>query len=174
MTEQPVPVSPFRRHGAEAVRRSAERRGETTDQVLDRNVNELLQELRVAFTGVQILFAFLLGLAFTSRFAALDGFGVAVYTATLLLTALATVTLIAPVSFHRIVFRQHKKAQVVAVADRLLMVGLGMLMVAICLAVLLIVDVVLGRWSAVVGCSAVALTGIVTWYAIPFRARRTR
>src|SRR3712207_8072213 len=76
------------------------------DQVLNRNLNELLQELRVAFTGVQIMFAFLLGLAFTQRFTELDGFGVTVYTVALLTTASATMLLLAPVSFHRIVDRK--------------------------------------------------------------------
>src|SRR5688572_27389252 len=81
---------------------TAESRGETVDQVLDRNVAELLQELRVAFTGVQILFAFLLGMAFTQRFTQLQAFDLAVYTVALLSTATATMLLIAPVSLHRI------------------------------------------------------------------------
>src|SRR3712207_9226409 len=85
-----------------AALRSAELRGETVDQVLDRNLNELIQELRVTFTGVQIMFAFLLGLAFTQRFTEIDGFGVTVYTVALLTTASATMLLLAPVSFHRI------------------------------------------------------------------------
>src|SRR4051795_7060758 len=80
-----------------AAMRAAELRGETLDQVLDRNVNELLQELRVAFTGVQLLFAFLLTLAFTQRFKELDRVDVIVYTVVLLTTALATFVLIAPV-----------------------------------------------------------------------------
>src|SRR5919112_1711476 len=101
---------------ASAAVRTAQSRGETLDQVLDRNLNELLQELRVAFTGVQILFAFLLGLAFTQRFGELDGFGITVYTIALLPTASATMVLLAPVSFHRIVFRRGQKAALVAVA----------------------------------------------------------
>src|SRR3954453_15965375 len=79
---------------AAAAVRTAEARGETVDQVLDRNVNELLQELRVAFTGVQILFAFLLTLAFTQRFTELKTFGLAVYTVSLMSTAMATMLLI--------------------------------------------------------------------------------
>ena len=151
--------------------RLAESRGETLDQVYDRNVNELLQELRVAFTGVQILFAFLLGLAFTQRFAELDAFDLAVYTVALLSTALATMVLIAPVSFHRIVFRRRQKAALVVVADRLLIVGLALLIPAISSAVLLILDVVLGRWQAVVGCSLTVLVGLLTWYALPLAIR---
>src|SRR4051794_25620995 len=153
--------------------RTAESRGETVDQVLDRNVAELLQELRVAFTGVQILFAFLLSLAFTQRFGSLDGFDLTVYTVALMSTALATIVLIAPVSFHRIVFRRRQKAALVAVADRCLVTGLAALVLAITSAVLLILDVALGRWQAVAGSSAIALTALLTWYALPFAVRRS-
>lgn len=152
--------------------RTAESRGETLDQVLDRNLNELLQELRVAFTGVQIMFAFLLGLAFTQRFGELDGFGITVYTVALLTTASATMVLLAPVSFHRIVFRRGQKAALVAVADRMLSVGIALLVPAISSSVLLILDVVLGRWQAVVGCTFTALVGLMTWYALPISIRR--
>jgi hypothetical protein len=151
---------------------TAKARGETVDQVLDRNLAELLQELRVAITGVQILFAFLLGLAFTARFAALGGFEITVYTVALLATALATLLLIAPVSFHRLVFRRRQKAVLVTVADRLLLAGLGLLGVAISAAVLLILDVVLGRWQGLVGGGVVAVVGVLTWYVLPLRARR--
>ena len=114
-----------RRFDHSSAQRAADSRGETLEQLLDRNLAELLQELRVAFTGVQILFAFLLSLAFTQRFTELDGFDIAVYVVALLSTALATMVLIAPVSFHRIVFRRGQKAALVVVADRLLMRGSG-------------------------------------------------
>jgi hypothetical protein len=153
--------------------RSAESRGETVDQVLDRNVAELLQELRVAFTGVQILFAFLLSLAFTQRFQDLDAFALAVYTTALMSTALATLVLIAPVSFHRLVFRRRQKAALVVVADRLLMVGLALLIPAISSSVLLILDVALGRGAAIVGSSLTVLVGLLTWYALPLAVRRS-
>ena len=155
-----------------AALRSAQERGETLDQVLDRNLGELLQELRVALTGVQIMFAFLLTLAFTQRFAELDGFGVAVYTVALMTTATATLVLLAPVSLHRIVFRRRQKAALVTVADRLLTVGLALLVPAISSAVLLILDVVLGRWPAFVGSGATALLGLLTWYVFPWTVRR--
>jgi hypothetical protein len=157
--------------GAAAVL-TARERGETVHQVLDRNLNELLQELRVAFTGVQVLFAFLLGLAFTARFARLGHFELTLYTVSVMATALATVALIAPVSFHRLVFRRRQKAVLVAVADRLLLVGLGLLVVAITSAVLLILDVALGRWQGLVGGGVIALTGLLTWYVLPVWVRR--
>src|SRR5436305_2800625 len=170
MTESTAPAEadgappPGGRFDPIAAVRTAESRGETLDQVLDRNVAELLQELRVAFTGVQILFAFLLSLAFTQRFAALRGFDLAVYTVALLSTALATMVLIAPVSFHRILFRRRQKAALVVAADRLLVLGLALLVPAISSAVLLILDVVLGRWPAIVGSCFTAVVGLRTWY----------
>jgi hypothetical protein len=160
-----------RRFDHTSAQRAANSRGETMDQLLDRNLAELLQELRVAFTGVQILFAFLLSLAFTQRFEDLNDFDIAVYVVALLSTALATMVLIAPVSFHRIVFRRRQKAALVVVADRLLIVGLALLIPAISSAVLLILDVVLGRWQAVVGCSLTVLVGLLTWYALPLAIR---
>jgi O-antigen/teichoic acid export membrane protein len=155
-------------------RRSARARGETLDQILDRNLQDLLQELRVAITGVQILFAFLLGLAFTQRFSDLDGFGLTPSTIALLCAAFATILLIAPVSFHRLVFRRRQKTALIAVADRLLMTGLALLVLAITSAVTLILDVTLGRWAAVIGGCATAVLALVTWYVLPLWARRSK
>jgi hypothetical protein len=164
-------TTPRRRFDLAMALQTAESRGETLDQVLDRNVAELLQELRVAFTGVQILFAFLLSLAFTQRFADLGPFDLTVYTIALMSTALATMVLIAPVSFHRIVFRRRQKAALVSAADQLLIVGLALLIPAISSAVLLILDVALGRWQAIVGSSITAGVGLLTWYALPLAIR---
>jgi hypothetical protein len=155
----------------EDVQRTARARGESPEEVLDRNVAELLQEMRVAITGVQVLFAFLLTLPFQSRFTELGTFGTSVYTVTLTSSALATILLIAPVSFHRTVFRQRKKKALVAFADRSIALGLALLVVGIASALLLVLDVVLGRWPAVAGCAVVASVGLVTWYLIPLRQR---
>ncbi len=151
---------------------SAQARGETRDQVLDRNVNEVLQEVRVVLTGVQVLFAFLLGLAFTARFQDLGTFGTTVYTVTLLATASATVLLVAPVAFHRTLFRLRRKEELVAYADRSLRAGLALLLVGIASAVLLVLDVALGRIPAVAGCGCLVVLGGLAWYALPLRARR--
>jgi hypothetical protein len=167
-----VPGAPRGRFDPSAAIRAAESRGESLDALLDRNLAELLQELRVAFTGVQILFAFLLGLAFTQRFASLDTFQLAAYLVTLLATALATILLIAPVSFHRIIFRRRQKAALVIVADRALIAGLALLALAITSAVLLVLDVVVGTAWAIVGASLTALMGVLTWYALPLAIRR--
>jgi hypothetical protein len=169
-----APVGESRRRvESGAALRSARSRGETLDQVLDRNVSELLQELRVAITGVQILFAFLLGLAFTQRFASLDRFEVTVYTITLMTTALTTIVLIAPVAFHRLVFRRRQKSALIMVADRLLQLGLVLLVLAISSAVLLILDVVLGRWQGLLGGALIAAIGALVWFGLPIWARRS-
>jgi Family of unknown function (DUF6328) len=172
VTGKPRARTRLGRLDAAAAAVTARARGESVHQVLDRNLAELLQELRVAITGVQVLFAFLLALAFTQRFRELDGFELTLYTVAVLATALATVVLIAPVSFHRLVFRRRQKAALVAVTDRLLLVGLGLLVVAITSSVLLILDVALGLWQGVVGGGLVALAGLLTWYALPVWVRR--
>src|SRR6059036_3433818 len=103
------------------------RPGEDPLQRADRNMIELLQELRVAQTGVQILFAFLLGLSFTPRFPDLQPSQQAVYVTTLALSASSAAFLIAPVSYHRLVFRRRLKARLVQTSHRLALVGLGLL-----------------------------------------------
>jgi hypothetical protein len=152
---------------------SARSRGETLDQILDRNLADLLQELRVTITGVQILFAFLLGIAFTQRFADIDRFALTLYCIALLCTAGATILLIAPVSFHRLVFRRRQKAALIAAGDRMLIAGLALLALAISSVVMLILDVTLGRWSAMLGGGATALAAGLIWYVLPLWARRT-
>ena len=157
-------------------RTSARDRGESTAEVLDRNVAELLQETRVATAGVQFLFAFELTLPFTQRFAQLTRFGTTVYTVTLLSTALAAVVLLAPVAFHRVLFRQHEKDAVVTFADRCLLVGLALVLVGIASAVLLVLDVVLGRAEAVTACAGIGAAGLLIWFLLPaghrLRSRR--
>jgi Family of unknown function (DUF6328) len=90
----------------------------------------------------------------------------------LLCTAIATMVLLAPVSFHRIVFRRGQKAALVIVADRMLMLGLALLIPGICSALLLILDLVLGWWQAILGSSVTVAVGLTTWYALPLGVRR--
>jgi hypothetical protein len=171
-TDTPPPTTGGRFDHAGA-RRNALSRGETLDQILDRNLAELLQELRVTITGVQILFAFLLGIAFTQRFAHVDAVSLTLYCVALLCTAGATILLIAPVSFHRLIFRRRQKAALVAATDRMLMAGLALLALAITSVVALILDVTLGRGPAVAGGGATALVAGLVWYVFPIWARRT-
>jgi hypothetical protein len=142
-------------------------RGETQTQRLDRNFSELLQELRVAQTGVQILFAFLLTLAFTQQFGKITHFQRDLYMATLMLTTAATGLLIAPVAYHRLTFRQRMRAQLVEAANWLALGGLTFLMLALIGSVLLISDVVLARSSAVIITVLASAWFLVFWYALP-------
>jgi Family of unknown function (DUF6328) len=151
--------------------RTAELRGETPEQVLDRNVAELLQELRVVLTGVQILFAFLLTLPFTARFGDLPNLPRTLYAVTLLSAALATVVLVAPVSFHRMLFRRGRKAQLVVFADHAMAVALGLLLVSIGSGLLLVLDVTLPRALALTCTAVVLFAALVAWYFMPLRHR---
>jgi hypothetical protein len=149
-------------------------RDETPVERADRNYNELLQELRVAQTGVQILFAFLLTIPFQQRFGEMVGAGLRQeYLATLLVTAAATALLIAPVTMHRILFRQGLKPQLVAVADWMAKGGLACLACAVLLAVFLIVSVVSANDTAYWFVAGLALLFVATWLVIPvwLRAR---
>jgi O-antigen/teichoic acid export membrane protein len=144
-------------------------RDEPEAQRLDRNYAELLQEVRVAQAGVQILFAFLLALAFQPRFAELDTFDRAIYLVTLLAAAVAALLLIAPVAVHRILFRRRLKNELVVWTGRLAAGGLACLLIAILGAVLLVVDLVSGPLAAGIAVCALALIAIVFWCALPVR-----
>ncbi len=148
-------------------------RGETELERWDRNFTELLQELRVAQTGVQILFAFLLTLPFTNRFDKTGELDRGVYVATLVAAAAATALLIAPVSYHRLVFRQGRKPDVVSTGSRLATLGLGCLLLAMLGAVFLAVDVVLHQPTAALIVAGLAVLYIFLWYVLPFLGHRT-
>src|SRR5436190_22318859 len=113
-------------------------RGETPMQRADRAYGEILQEVRVAQNGVQILFAFLLALAFQARFPAITSFQRGVYVVTLMLCAAATALLIAPAAFHRMIYRKRLKQHLVRVANRMAITGLALLLLSMVSAVLLI------------------------------------
>jgi hypothetical protein len=150
--------------------RTPERR-ESDDERADRQYGELLQELRVAQTGVQFLFAFLLTLAFTNRFEQINQFQERLYVATLIVTALAASLLIGPVPFHRIVSGRGLKARLVRGADVMARLGLVLLLLAINSAVLLILDVVIGGVIPFVLAGLVTAWFVVVWYVVPFTAR---
>jgi hypothetical protein len=147
-------------------------RDESVLERWDRNLTELLQELRITQTGVQILFAFLLTLPFTNRFGTVTGFQKGVYAVTLVAAAAATAFLIAPVSYHRIVFREGRKPQLVRAASVLAALGLVCLLVSMLGAVYLVTDVVLGAPAAAGIVAALAVTYGFLWYVLPFVHRR--
>lgn len=147
------------------------RRDESEAERLDRNYGELLQELRVAQAGVQILFAFLLTIAFQPRFAELDGFQRTVYLVTLLCSALAVCCFVAPVAAHRMMFRRGVKDELVAFTSRMAAAGLWLLALAVVGGVLLVVELVTSRSAALIAAGGLALVGAVLWVAVPLRLR---
>ena len=122
--------------------REGEDRQESEAQREDRNVGELLQELRVAGLGIQVLFGFLLSLPFTVRFVKLSTGQRDLYLASLLLAALATALLCGPVAYHRLVFRRHQKGRLLHVANVMAIAGLAAVGLAVTVAVSLIVSFV--------------------------------
>ncbi|GII21662.1 DUF6328 family protein [Planosporangium mesophilum] len=147
-------------------------RTETPTERADRNFNELLQELRVAQTGVQILFAFLLTLPFTQNFARITEQQRTVYLGTLIATALATSCLIAPVSRHRLLFRRRRKPELVDEGSRLAIAGLAFLLVAVVGSVYLVFDVVVDTGVAAVVAGAIGAWLVLIWYVLPLLQRR--
>jgi hypothetical protein len=148
-------------------------RHETPDERADRNLVELLQELRVLQTGVQIVFAFLLGVAFTPRFAQLGETQQDLYVGTLLMTVIALALLATPVALHRGLFHRGAKRRIVAVSTRLAEVGLVFLALALNGAVLLLLDIVLGWTGAIAITCASALLFAGLWFVLPRVLRRS-
>jgi Family of unknown function (DUF6328) len=129
----------------------------------DRNFAELLQELRVAQTGVQILFAFLLGLSFTERFAALDTAQRGIYIVTLVASALTGILLVAPVAMHRLLFQRGCKRNIVRIGHRLAFAGLCGLLATIVGGLFLVLDVVVGGPAAIGGAAALTVAFAGLW-----------
>ena len=150
---------------------NAEARGETPMQRADRAYGEILQEVRVAQTGVQILFAFLLALAFQARFGDITSFQRGAYVVTLMLCAGATALLIAPAAFHRVIYRRRLKQHLVKVANRLAISGLVLLLLSMVSAVLLIMDVALGLVPAIILAAVVLAWFTMWWFVLPLRTR---
>jgi Family of unknown function (DUF6328) len=130
-------------------------------------MNELLQELRVAQTGVQILFAFLLTLVFQQRFADITEAQRWTYVVTLLLSVVTAGLLVAPAAVHRVTFRRGLKMETVLLGHRLFTAGLAMLAVTLAGGVLLVLDVAVGRWFAVPVALASLLLLLSLWYLLP-------
>jgi uncharacterized protein DUF6328 len=147
-------------------------RDETEAERLDRQLTELLQELRVILPGVQVLFAFLLTVPFSARFTDLTDTQRGVYVGVLLATALATILLMAPTALHRLRFRQRRKAEIVETSHRLTIAGLAVLAVAVSGAVFLVTDVTYGRTGGLAAGLATLAVTLVVWWLIPLSGRR--
>ena len=147
-------------------------RNESAVEKLDRNWMELLQELRVLQTGVQILAGFLLTLPFQSRFETLDDFQTTLYLANVALAALTTALILLPVSVHRRLFRLHLRAALVSSADRIAKVslaGIGLLSVG---TTALVFDVTAGRAAGLTAGAALLAVLLILLVYVPSRLRR--
>jgi anti-anti-sigma factor len=147
------------------------RRGETSLERLDRNLDEMMGELRVVVTGVQVLFAFLLIVPFNSGFVGIGPFERTVYLVTLVCAALAALCVIMPAAYHRILFRQDDKRHVVHVANRVTLVGLALLAVAMCGSVLLVTTKLYGAMAGTITAALVAAAFAVLWFIAPLLRR---
>lgn len=146
-------------------------RHETAEERADRQWNDLLQELRVAQTGVQILFGFLLTVVFQPRFSDLSDADRVLYTVTVMLGAAATGTLVGPVSLHRLMTGRRLKPQMVALASRMTLLGLGLLLCTMASALLLILRVALDDTIAQWLVATMAAWFVLWWFVLPGWAR---
>ncbi|HTW01888.1 MAG TPA: DUF6328 family protein [Streptosporangiaceae bacterium] len=151
---------------------SQDPRQESTAERDDRNLAELLQELRVSGLGVQVLFGFLLSLPFTVRFVRLSGAQQDLYLASLVLSAVATALLLGPVAYHRLVFRRRQKESLVRSASVMAILGLGAVGLAISSAVLLVSSYVTTAVPAGVITACVVVMFAALWFAFPLARRR--
>lgn len=152
-------------------RRRDSGRVESEEERADRNLSDLLQELRVALPGVQVLFAFLLTVPFTNRFDTLSRFQEKLYFGVLITVALATVLLVAPTIGHRILFRRQQKEYIVTLSNNLALVGMALLAISMCGAIALISDFLFGTATAVVSTIVMAIAFIVFWFTGPIIRR---
>lgn len=146
----------------------------TNDARLERNWNELLQELRVTQTGVQILTGFLLTLPFSPRFAELDGTQKTIYLALIMGSVATTGLIVAPVAFHRLLFRRRQKPWLVSAADVTAKLGLACLAMTTSGVILLVFDVVTSGTVAVTAAAATLACLVLLWAGTPLVARRGR
>jgi amino acid transporter len=146
---------------------------ESEDDRLNRNLDQLLQELRIVLPGVQVLFAFLLAVPFSSRFGKVDGFERDVYFAALLLSALAVVLLMAPSMHHRILFRHEQKRFLINTASLMTIAGMTALALAVVLSLVLVAHFLFGSVAAWIAGGLSFGAFALLWYALPIERRIT-
>jgi hypothetical protein len=139
---------------------------------VSRELIELLNELRVALPGVQVLFAFLLAVPFAQGFTRVTDFQRAVFFAVMALTAVSLALLIAPSAWHRLRFRQRDKERILRASNRMSIAGLGFLALAMTGAVMLIADFIYSPTLTIISGAAAALLFSVLWYVLPLLGQR--
>ena len=149
---------------------------ESDDERRNRQLVELLNELRVALPGVQMLFGFLLAVPFSARFDSISNGQRNLYYLTFIATALASVCFIAPTSFHRVVWERHLKATLIRLSSALALIGTGFLAVAVACAVGLVTDLLFGSPWATLAAAIAAMILLIVWYLVPlaYRLRAAR
>jgi hypothetical protein len=155
------------REAAGTARTEPDRPSETAAERADRNVMELLNELRVVGIGIQVMFGFLLSIPFASRFVKLDHTERAIYLVTVVLAALSTALLVAPVAYHRWLFRRHEKETLVRVTNRLAIAGLVTVGLAVCSAVLLVTGFVAPGLRAIAITAGLVCVFAALWFILP-------
>lgn len=140
---------------------------EDRSEKLDRELIELLNELRVALPGVQVLFAFLLTVPFTDRFPRLSDLQTSVYFAGFLATTLSSVLMMAPTAYHRLRWRRSDKEHMLRVSNRLAITGIVSLALAVALVVFVVTDVIFHIAAAGIATGIVAMALVLLWFAIP-------
>jgi Family of unknown function (DUF6328) len=144
---------------------------EDEPQRLARNINDLLQELRVALAGVQILFGFLLSIVFTDTYRRATDVQHGAHLVAVAFALIAMALMTAPVAWHRLLFRQRQRPEILRVSNGYAIAGLASLAMAMSAAIFLLADVVLGDWPAILAC-ALTIAGFgVLWFILPLRQR---
>ena len=138
---------------------------------LDRELTELLNEIRVGLPGVSVLFAFLLTLPFAARFEQLSGAQQAAYYLAFFSSAIAMVCLVTPSAFHRIRWRQGDKEAILRTSNRLVLIGLAFLGLGLVASVLLVSELVLPSPLAVLATAGVGVPVVTLWFILPFSRR---
>jgi O-antigen/teichoic acid export membrane protein len=147
--------------------------GEISPERINRNLSDLLQELRVAALGVQMLFGFLLALPFYAKFSELGASQRDLYRVSVIAAAAATALLISPVAYHRWVFRRHQKAKLVKLANVEALLGLAMVAVSLCCIIGLVFSVVGAGWFFSLLVAVVMASFLFLWFALPIFDRIT-
>ena len=138
---------------------------------LARNINDLLQELRVALAGVQLLFGFLLSIIFTDAYRRASDVQHAAHLVAVLFAVISVALMTAPAAWHRMLFRQGRRPEILRVSNGFAIAGLAALALAMSSTVFLLADVVLGDWPAVLACAGTLVCFGLLWFALPLRHR---
>ena len=146
--------------------RNPSERVESEQERLDRQLDQLLNELRVAMPGVQVLFAFLLAVPFQQRFGQVTDFQKNVYFVTLLAATAASALFIAPTAFHRLMFKARDKPHLIALSSKFAVAGLACLAIAMNGAVLLVSDVLFDSTTVIVTVAVTASLYIGLWFVL--------